>query len=981
MFDWDGTAVPDRRADASALKDVVEALCAEGVDVGIVSGTHLENIDGQLAARPGGPGRLHLLLNRGSEVFEVLERGPVLRLRRSASASEEASLNQAAALTVDALRRRGLKCEVVGARLNRRKIDLIPVAAWADPPKARISQLLAAIEERLRRHGLDGLPEVVEIAAGAARAAGLQDVRISSDAKHVEIGLTDKADSARWFLRDLSSRGVGPRLLLIAGDEFGPLGGVHGSDSRMLIPAASRAVAVSVGAEPGGLPRRVVALGGGPAAFLAILQDQLRRHREGELPEFDADAAWTLAADGLDPLSEPRLEALFSLAGGVIGTVGIPVVADAAARPLVLAAGVYRGSGSQQDLLHAPVWNAVNAERSGDTLRRVLDMRAGMLWQTAGTGPTRTRAVSLVSLSQPGVVCLKVDCPWGAVPRSTPLLAPRPHEAVARGVIEGRAWMVAEDAGRGVAVIASESRDDRRRTRLERIAVYAAGPDHVPEPLASLPMLIRAESEGVDGLMVRQRASWAARWADADIELEGDQQLQRQVRFALFQLMASVADRGEAAVGARGLAGSAYRAHVFWDTDVFVLPFLAATNPASARAILEYRLRRLQPALDAARRAGRSGARFPWESAATGDDVTPHSATDRAGRRVPILTGQLEEHIVADVAWAASTYAEWSGDDAFLHGPGRPLLVETARYWASRIEQDPDGGGHIRGVIGPDEYHEAVNDNAFTNVMARWNLHRAAELVLTPAQGPLVRADVREAEKWRRLADSLVDGYQVSSGLYEQFDGFFGLEPLLIRDISPRRPIAADLLLGSGRVERAQVLKQADALMLHLLVPGEVSPGSLEPNLDFYEPRTAHGSSLSPGVHAALMARAGRLEDATRMMALTARIDLDDVTSSTAGGLHLAAMGSLWMALVMGFGGIRPCGQTLLVDPRLPHGIKRMRINLRFREARVAVVVRGDRLLVEADQPTMVRVGTLPPVRIDGRGRFEGGVSGWRAAS
>lgn len=980
MFDWDGTAVADRRADPRAVREAVEALCAAGVDVAIVSGTHLENIDGQLGARPGGPGRLHLLLNRGSEVFEVLERGPVLRLRRSASAGEEASLDRAAELTATALRRQGLQCEIVAARLNRRKIDLIPDAAWADPPKAEISQLLNAVQQRLGRHGLRSLKQVVEIATGAARQAGLEDVRVSSDAKHVEIGLTDKSDSARWWLGDLWSRGVGSGLLLIAGDEFGSLGGMAGSDSRMLIPAARRSVAVSVGVEPGGVSRRVIALGGGPPAFLNVLMDQLRRHRDGELPEFDADPAWTLVADGLDPLSEPWREALFSLADGVVGTMGIPVVTDVEASPLVLVAGVYRGDGPQQDLLHAPVWNVVNARRSGDAYRRVLDMRAGMLWQSAGSGSTRTRAVSLVSRDLPGVAGLKVDAPHDAIPRSSPILAPGPHEVVTTGEIDGRAWMVAQSDGRGVAVVAAERREDGRRLKLERIAVYAAGPDGVPDPRASMAALRRAEAEGLEGLIVRQRAAWAARWTDADIELDGDPQLQRQVRFALFQLMSSVTDGEEAAVGARGLAGSAYRGHIFWDTDVFVLPFLAATDPASARAILEYRLRRLAPAIAAARRAGRRGARFPWESAASGEDVTPRSSTDRAGRRVRILTGQMEEHIVADVAWAASTYAQWSGDDTFLHGPGRPLLVETARYWASRIELDRQGHGHIRRVIGPDEYHQAVNDNAFTNVMARWNLRRAAVLVLTAPQGPAAPADIAEATEWRRIADSLVDGYQSSSGLYEQFDGFFGLDPLLIRDVAPRRPIAADLLLGSEGVRRAQVLKQADVLMLHLLVPDEVVPGSLQPNLDYYEPRTAHGSSLSPGVHAAVMARAGRVRDGSRMLALTARIDLDDLTASTAGGLHLAAMGSLWMALVMGFGGLRPNGENLLIDPRLPEGLRRMKINLRFRGARVRVVVGSDSLTVDSDQATSVGVGTGPPVTIDVSARFRRWPSGWQLA-
>ena len=174
---------------------------------------------------------------------------------------------------------------------------------------------------------------------------------------------------------------------------------------------------------------------------------------------------------------------------------------------------------------------------------------------------------------------------------------------------------------------------------------------------------------------------------------------------------------------------------MFWDADLFVLPFLAATHPAAARSMLEYRIRRLPAALANARAEGRSGARFAWESAASGVDVTPTAGRDRSGHTVPIRTGLAEVHIVGDVAWAAACYAGWSGDAAFARGPGRELLVETARYWASRIHLDHDGAAHLYGVIGPDEYHEPVDDNAFTNVLARWNLRTAAAWAAAPRRG------------------------------------------------------------------------------------------------------------------------------------------------------------------------------------------------------------------------------------------------------
>jgi trehalose/maltose hydrolase-like predicted phosphorylase len=352
-----------------------------------------------------------------------------------------------------------------------------------------------------------------------------------------------------------------------------------------------------------------------------------------------------------------------------------------------------------------------------------------------------------------------------------------------------------------------------------------------------------------------------------------------------------------------------------------VLPFFAATHPATARAMLEYRLRRLAAAREAAARRGHAGARFPWESAATGYDVTPNHAHLVDGTIARIRTGEDEEHITADVAWAADTYLAWTGDRAFEQGPFRALLTETARYWASRVRFDRAGRAHILGVIGPDEYHEPVDDNAFTNVMARWNLRRAAAISGTDA----------EREEWLRIADALVDGYDAMSGLYEQFAGFFELEPLVIADIVPRRPIAADLLLGHERTSQAQVLKQADVLMLHQLVPGEVAARSLVPNLDFYEPRTAHGSSLSPAVHASLLARAGRFREALASLRIAARMDLDDLTGSSAAGLHLATMGGLWQALAFGFAGVRPLGDTLVVDPRLPREWSALELRLRFR--------------------------------------------------
>ena len=211
-----------------------------------------------------------------------------------------------------------------------------------------------------------------------------------------------------------------------------------------------------------------------------------------------------------------------------------------------------------------------------------------------------------------------------------------------------------------------------------------------------------------------------------------------------------------------------------------------------------------------------------------------------------------------------------------------------------------------------------------------------------------------------KLADALVDGYDADTGVYEQFAGFKRLEPLIIRDVAPRLPVAADILLGAKRVARAQVIKQADVLLLHHLVPDEVVPGSLDPNLRFYGPRTAHGSSLSPATHAALLARAKDFDGSLEALGLAARMDLDDLTGSSAAGLHVATMGGLWQALAFGFAGIRPRHGMLDIDPAIPTAWSSLEMRVQFRGSRVRVRAEHSRLCIRTDRRTPVVVGGAP---------------------
>jgi trehalose/maltose hydrolase-like predicted phosphorylase len=234
---------------------------------------------------------------------------------------------------------------------------------------------------------------------------------------------------------------------------------------------------------------------------------------------------------------------------------------------------------------------------------------------------------------------------------------------------------------------------------------------------------------------------------------------------------------------------------------------------------------------------------------------------------------------------------------------------------------------------------------------------------------------VAERRSWLELAAALVDGYDPKTQLYEQFAGFNRLEPLVIADLVPHRPIAGDLLLGPERTLGAQVLKQADVLMLHHLVPEEVAPGSLEPNLAFYEPRTAHGSSLSPAIHAGLFARAGRFGPALEALRLACRIDVDDLTGTTAGGVHLATMGGVWQALVFGFAGARASATGLVFDPHLPEAWDSLEVRLQFHGYPVRARIGHDSIAIDADPavPVSVRGGL-------GR-RFERHEQGWKEAA
>jgi len=284
-FDWDGTAVENRSADARPVAVRIEELLKLGVPIVVITGTNFNNIDKQFSSLISGPHKrnLYVLTNRGSEVYGFDENSkPVLIYRRNASATEDLLLTKIAQALRDYVRYLGgPKIDIVYNRLNRRKIDMIPEPDWADPPKSRIGDLLQATEHRLRAGGIPGgIKQLFDLAEKVSRAFGLEGAKLTSDVKFIEVGLTDKADSINWVLQHLAPKvGARPGDILFAGDEFGPIAGFEGSDFRMVTPEAKGSVFVSVGPEPAGVPGEVIHMGGGPANFERLLNQQIEVHR------------------------------------------------------------------------------------------------------------------------------------------------------------------------------------------------------------------------------------------------------------------------------------------------------------------------------------------------------------------------------------------------------------------------------------------------------------------------------------------------------------------------------------------------------------------------------------------------------------------------------------------------------------------------------------------------------------------------------
>jgi trehalose/maltose hydrolase-like predicted phosphorylase len=714
-------------------------------------------------------------------------------------------------------------------------------------------------------------------------------------------------------------------------------------------------------------------------------------------PEPVDDPSWLITVDGFDHRREQDYESWFTVANGRTGTRGSLEEVTSHSSPATYVAGVYATPEEAAlvpevpELIVGPDWVRLESQLRGERanlergdvleLRRVLDLRHGILFRTwshqLASGARMTfRSARFASLADRAILVLMAELESEHPARLTTHIPLSYTTLYERVEMEQRGGWIninlqARKGGRASFAISSDAREGR----LDRIVAVNRGPG---ERDAS-EVLSAARRQGPGSLMEGHCRAWTGRWEDSDVVIGGDPETQRAMRFALYHLISSGdPDSDLASIGARGLTGPGYRGHVFWDTDVFVVPFYIFTDPAVARALLAYRYRILPEARKKAAQFGYRGALYPWESADTGQEVTPPYVSLNDGTRIPVLTALQQHHISADVAWATYLYWHVTGDDAFLEEMGAEILLETARFWASRVTLGPDGRYHIHGIMGPDEYHSNVSDNAYTNALARWNLERALEVLDVlhelneeSSRRLAERLKLRKSEiqHWRAVGQGLFDGFDADTLLYEQFEGFFDLEDIQAVDVAPR-PFAGELAVGINRLPLCQVNKQSDVLMLAHMLPDVVSPDAAQANYRYYEPRSSHGSSLSPAIHASVAARINDMVGALDYFRMAAGFDLGDRIGIAADGVHLATMGGLWQAAVMGFGGLQAESEGVRIDPRLPSEWDRLAFSIRWRGARLGIEVEGKSLSLNVEAQTGVALGGQP-LRLLGPGSYE----------
>jgi trehalose/maltose hydrolase-like predicted phosphorylase len=632
-----------------------------------------------------------------------------------------------------------------------------------------------------------------------------------------------------------------------------------------------------------------------------------------EQPAFPVEE-WSVRETGLHLDTLAQTESLFALSNGHIGLRGnldegephgLPgtyLNSFYELRPLPYAEGGYAYPESGQTII-----NVINGKlirllvddqpfdvRYGEVQghERELDLRNGVLrrsvrWITPAGRTVKVSSVRMVSFTQRSIVAISFEG--------------EPLDAPVRVVVQSE--LVANEA------LPPQSKDPRVHDQV-------------------LAALSAARLTGWEGMLAEQRAYLDDFWARADIELEGDPEIQQAVRFALFHVLQAGARAEHQPIPAKGLTGPGYDGHAFWDTEIFVLPVLTLTMPRAVADALRWRHLILEQARQHARELGLRGAAFPWRTI-RGAECSGYWPAGTAGF-----------HINADIAYAVTYYIEATGDSAFEEQIGLELLVETARLWRSlgfynaALDQF-----RIDGVTGPDEYSALADNNVYTNLMAQHNLRWAAEAVKRhPQKAHALRVDTDEVTSWCQAAEKMFIPYDKRLGVTPQDETFTEHE---VWDFAGTRPDQYPLLLHFPYFDlyRKQVIKQADLVLAMLLRSDAFTLEQKVRNFAYYEPLTVRDSSLSANTQAVLAAEVGQLQLAYDYLGEAALMDLHDLVHNVQNGVHLASLAGAWTALVAGFGGMRLQNGSLSFAPRLPEALVRLAFHLLFRGSRLRIEV------------------------------------------
>ncbi|MGH3961372.1 glycoside hydrolase family 65 protein [Mycobacterium sp.] len=623
--------------------------------------------------------------------------------------------------------------------------------------------------------------------------------------------------------------------------------------------------------------------------------------------------------------------------------------------------------------------------RYGDLIdhERVLDLRAGTLtrrahWRSPAGKQVQVTSTRLVSLAQRSVAAIEYvveaidefvrvtvqselvaneDQPQTSGDPRVAAILEHPLEAVEHEDIDNRSLLMHRTRASdlmmaavmdheidvpGRVEVSTEAREDVARTivicglrpgqQLRMVKYLAYGWSSLRSRPAlhdqAAAALTGARYSGWQGLVDSQRKYLDEFWDSADVEVEGDPAIQQAVRFGLFHVLQASARAERRAIPGKGLTGTGYDGHSFWDIEGFVLPVLTYTAPHAAADALRWRAATLHLARERAAELGLAGATFPWRTI-RGQECSAYWPA-----------GTAAWHVNADIAMAFERYRVVTGDQSLEQECGLAVLVETARLWLSLGHHDRHGVWHLDGVTGPDEYTAIVRDNVFTNLMAAHNLHTAADACTRdPGAAHNMGVSTEEMAAWRSAADAAHIPYDEELGVHQQCDGFTTLAEW---DFDSNTTYPLLLHEPYVRLYPAQVIKQADLVLAMQWQSHAFAPDQKARNVDYYERRTVRDSSLSACTQAVMCAEVGHMELAHDYAYEAALIDLRDLHENTRDGLHMASLAGAWTALVAGFGGLRDDEGVLSLDPHLPDGISALRFRVRWRGFRLTVTITHD---------------------------------------